>query len=271
MAESFETAQFPRSNVYNPEWVLASVSGGANSIWLTEWLTSVLDLRPGMNVLDLGCGRAVSSIFLAREYGVKVWATDLWFSSSENWQRVCDAGLAQSVSPIHADARHLPFATDFFDAIISIDAFPYFGTDDHYLSYLARYVKPNGLIAIAGAGFTHEIENDVPDHLLEWIRAEPALWCLHSPAWWRRHWERTGIVDVELADSMVDGWRLWLKWHQTIAPDNRLEIDTIANDRGRWLGYNRVVSRRRADAILNEPIVSMPGDYVKHPLLRLGE
>ena len=110
----FISTSFPRSSQYHPEWVLASVSGGANSLWLTEWLTSALDLRPGMRVLDLGCGRAASSIFLRREFGVQVWATDLWFSVSENIQRIREDG----VFPIHADARSLPFATEFFDAVV---------------------------------------------------------------------------------------------------------------------------------------------------------
>ena len=125
--------QFLRSNAYDPEWVIASVSGGSNALWLTEWLSSVLDLQPGMRILDLGCGRAMSSIFLRREFGVQVWATDLWFSASENLQRIRDAGVGEGVFPIHADARSLPFATDFFDAIISIASFPYYGTDDLYL------------------------------------------------------------------------------------------------------------------------------------------
>ena len=114
--------RFPRSSKYHPEWVLASVSGGANSLWLTEWLASALDLRPGMRVLDLGCGRASSSIFLRREFGVQVWATDLWFSASENMQRIRDAGVEDGVFPIHADARSLPFAAEFFDAIVCIDS-----------------------------------------------------------------------------------------------------------------------------------------------------
>src|SRR5205085_6179948 len=133
--------RFPRSSKYHPEWVIASLSSGANALWLTEWLAEALDLRPGMRVLDLGSGRAMSSIFLRREFGVQVWATDLWFSVSENNQRIRDAGVADGVFPIHADARSLPFATDFFDAIVSIDSFPYYGTDDNYLNYLARFIK----------------------------------------------------------------------------------------------------------------------------------
>src|SRR6476659_7761336 len=63
--------KFPRASQYHPEWVLANASGGANSLWLTEWLAPALDLRPDMRVLDLGCGRASSSIFLRRESGAQ--------------------------------------------------------------------------------------------------------------------------------------------------------------------------------------------------------
>src|SRR3981189_84357 len=101
--------QFPCASQYHPEWVLANASGGANSLWLTEWLAAVLDLRPGMRVLDLGCGRAASSIFLSREFGVRVWATALWCSASENLERIRDARVEDRVFPIHAEARSLPF------------------------------------------------------------------------------------------------------------------------------------------------------------------
>src|ERR1035441_10405619 len=63
-------------------------------------------------------------------------------------------GAENGVFPIHADARSLPFASEFFDAIVSIDSFCYYGTDDLYLNYLARFVKPGGQIGIAGAGLT---------------------------------------------------------------------------------------------------------------------
>ena len=173
-----------------------------------------------MRVLDLGCGRAMSSIFLRREFGVQVWATDLWFSPSENLQRVRDAGVEDGVFPIHADARSLPFAAEFFDAIVSIDSFIYYGTDDLYLNYLARFVKPGGPVGIAGAGLMSEIDGPVPAHLREWWAADMP-YCLHSADWWRRHWERTGILDVEVADTLPDGWRFWLDWLQLIAPATR--------------------------------------------------
>jgi SAM-dependent methyltransferase len=258
--------RFPRSSAYHPDWILASVSGGANPLWLTEWLTTALDLRPGMRVLDLSCGRAMSSIFLRREFGAQVWAVDLWFDVSENLQRIRDAGVDDGVFPIHADARALPFGHEFFDAVIAIDSFFYYGTDDLYLNYLARFLKPGGLIGIAGAGLTQEINGSLPAHLREWWTQD--LWCLHSAAWWRQHWARTGIVDVEAADTLPDGWQLWLDWHRFVAPNNTVEIQAVEADRGEYLGYVRLVGRRRGQVELGEHITSLPAQYTKKPLLK---
>ena len=262
----FLSERFPRSSAYHPDWILASVSGGANSLRLTEWLTEKLELRAGMRVLDLGCGRAASAIFLTHEFGVQVWATDLWFDPAENLQRIRDAGAEKDVFPIQADARALPFEKEFFDAVVSIDSFVYYGTDDHYLNYLARFVKPGGAIGIAGAGLMQEIEGAVPGHLTKWW--EPGIWCLHSAEWWKRHWERTGIVTVEVADAMPEGWKEWLEWQRAICPDNITEIEAVEADMGRYLGYVRVIGRRRGDAKMDEPIVSMPFQYTRAPLLR---
>ncbi|MEW9527516.1 cyclopropane-fatty-acyl-phospholipid synthase family protein [Microbispora sp. NPDC049125] len=257
---------FPRASRYHPGWIRSSVSGGANSLWLTEWLTEAMTLQPGMRVLDLGCGRGASSIFLHREFDVQVWATDLWFGVDDRSHRIRDAGVGHAVFPIHADARSLPFAAGFFDAVISIDSFVYYGTDDLYLNYLARFVRPGGQIGIAGAGLTQEIDGPVPEHLRGWW--EPSMACLHSAHWWHRHWERSGIISVDLADTMTDGWKCWLEWQQAISPDNEAEIDALTADRGRHLGYVRAVARRRPDTALDEPISSIPVTYTKQPLER---
>uniref|UniRef100_A0A7C2JZI5 Methyltransferase domain-containing protein n=1 Tax=Schlesneria paludicola TaxID=360056 RepID=A0A7C2JZI5_9PLAN len=244
---------------------MAGVSGGANPLWLSEWLAEGLDLRPGMRVLDLGCGRALSSIFLHREFGVQVWAADLWFSADENLRRIRDAGVEAGVFPLHLDARSLPFAAGFFDAIVSIDSYFYYGTDDHYLGQLARYLKPGGQLGIAGAGLMTEIDGPLPLHLQAWWT--PDVWCLHSAAWWRRHWERTGFVTVEQADTLPDGWRLWRHWVETVAPDNGLELDTLAADAGRTLGYVRAIARR-TELPAPDVVTSVPMEYRPTPLLR---
>jgi cyclopropane fatty-acyl-phospholipid synthase-like methyltransferase len=143
LAAKLTLPQFPRSAAYDPQWMLRNLMG-PNAVWLTEALSQAMDLRPGMRVLDMGCGRAISSIFLAREFGLQVWAADLWIKPTDNWQRIQEAGLADRVFPISAEAHALPFAEGFFDAIVSVDAYHYFGTDDLYLRRFARLVKSGG-------------------------------------------------------------------------------------------------------------------------------
>ena len=121
-------------------------------------------------------------------------------------------------------------------------------------------------MGIAGAGLVREIEGSLPEHLREWWTQD--LWCLHSPNWWRRHWERTGIVDIEFADLMKDGWQRWQEWLARIAPDNVVEAAALEKDQGEYLGYVRMVARRRAGVELDDPVVSIPRQYTKAPLLR---
>ena len=87
-------------------------------------------------------------MFLAEECGVEAWAADLWIPPTENWRRIQAAGLGGRVFPLHAEAHTLPFADGFFDAIVSFDAYHYFGTNALYTADVARFVRPGGAIGI---------------------------------------------------------------------------------------------------------------------------
>ena len=50
-----------------------------------------------------------------------------------------------------------------------------------------------------------------------------------------------------------------------------MEIKALEADRGSYLGYVRLVGRRRHQAILADLIVSLPAQYTKKPLLRSEE
>lgn len=187
MAEMLRIESLPRSSKYDPGWVFENEMG-PNALWLTELLCEKMELKPGMRVLDMGCGRAMSSIFLAREYGVQIWANDLWIDATDNWRRICEAGVEDRVFPIHAEAHALPYAEGFFDAVVSLDSYHYYGTDDLYLGrYFAKLVKPGGQIGIVAPGLTQAIEGDVPRHLESfWVPKE--CFSFHTAAWWQRHW-----------------------------------------------------------------------------------
>jgi SAM-dependent methyltransferase len=241
--------RFSRASGYDPQWIIDNQMG-LNALWLTEWLCQVAPPSTGMRVLDLGCGKALSSIFLAKEYGVQVWAADLWIKPTENYTRIAQAGVEGQVIPIYADARSLPFAEGYFDALLCTDAFIYFGTDDLYLDYVLRFLKPGGVIGITVPGFIRETDGELPAHLLPFWAQE--CWSWHTPAWWRRHWERTGLVEIITAEALPEGWELWLRWKLArqaagdSSPGLESDIRVLQADQGEFMGFIRLAAKKRA-------------------------
>lgn len=194
---------FPLTATYDPQWIQEHALG-ENALCQAESLALRLPFRAGMRVLDLGCGKATSSIFLAREFALQVWAADKDTSPSENLKRVVSLDCEESVFPLRVDAQNLPFAKGFFDAVVAIDSYHYYGTDERFLSYLAQFVKPGGYIGIVDIAFTRELHGleDAP----EYLRAQyHKHWCfVHSVDWWKAHWEKTGLVDVQCAELIPE-------------------------------------------------------------------
>jgi SAM-dependent methyltransferase len=253
LARLLDNPAFPRSGSYDPQWVVENQMG-PSALWLTEWLCREMTLEPEMRVLDMGCGRCLSSVYLAREHGVRVWANDLWIPATENWQRVRDAGLEDRICPIHAEAHALPYAEGFFDAIVSLDAYHYFGTGDLYLKYFVQFVKPGGQIGLVVPGLLKEFDGGPPEHLTRVQASGGAFWSpaecgsFHTSRWWRRHWADTGLVEIELADTLPDGWKHWLQWERALEQTDKnpfpSDAEAIEADGGEHMGFVRIVARR---------------------------
>jgi cyclopropane fatty-acyl-phospholipid synthase-like methyltransferase len=181
---------------------------GPNAMWLIEILCEKMDLKPGMKVLDMGCGIGLTSIFLAKEFGVTVFANDLWIKPTDNYRRFMEMEVEDRVFPIHAEAHALPYADNFFDAAISIDAYHYFGTDEIYFpAVYSRLVKQGGQFGMVSPGLTREFTKGLPEGMKShW---DPEMYSFHSAKWWRDLWEKSGMVDITYADAIPNGKALW--------------------------------------------------------------
>jgi SAM-dependent methyltransferase len=245
--EKYKVEQFPRSTRYDPTWVHKNEMG-PNALWLTEALCQVMDLNPGMRVLDLGCGRAMSSIFLAKEFDLEVWAADLWIDPTDNLKRIREAGVEDRVFPIHVEAHALPFAEEFFDAVVSLDSYHYYGTDVHYLEFhLLKTLQPGAQIGMISPASPEKIPTLSPTYLGdEWY------W-MNTVDWWGELWSRIPGLKVEQVELLPQGWELWVQWHEFLnacgsrnRPDEISEYDQLIQDGGRHLGFVRMVARRMA-------------------------
>ena len=239
-------AAYPLTARYDPAWISENALG-ENALCQVESLSQRLPITPGMRILDLACGNATSSIFLAREFGVEVWAADMTVCPSENRRRAVQFGCERTVFPLRIEAHALPFAGEFFDAVIAIDSFLYFGTDDRYLGYLLQFIKPGGWLGVVDIAFTREVESraDAPDYLREQY---PTHWSfVHSAAWWSRHWEKTGLVDVVCAEFLAESAELLHDYVRLRKPadDHDSIMWAVPRDHDGLIALMRLVARKR--------------------------
>ncbi len=186
---------------------------GPDSICL---LDELLECCPegikGGRILDLGCGMAVTSLFLARETSADiVYAADLWISATDNFGRICRWGEDQRIIPVHSDAANLPFANGFFSAVVSVDAYHYFGCEEGFFAEkILPLLAENGCALIAIPGIRDEYEGNLPELMTEW--AGDDVRSFHGCKWWREHISRGAEnLDVEVRsssrfDEIWEGW-----------------------------------------------------------------
>ena len=130
-----------------------------------ELVASKLGLRPGMRVLDVGCGWGSFAIHAAATHGVSVTGVTLSPAQAElARRRVAEAGLADRVEILLADYRRLPGAS--FDAISSIGMAEHVGDAqiDVYAKSLTALLRPGGLLlnhAIAAQDPAHDPHEDL--------------------------------------------------------------------------------------------------------------
>lgn len=214
---------------------------GPNAVRILEEMTGSLDLKEGMKVLDLGCGRGLTSIYLARKFGVTVYATDLWISATENYRRFKDQGLEDLIIPIHAEAHDLPYAEGYFDMIISVDSYHYFGYEKEYLDkHLAPLLKKGGQVLVGVPGLQNEFENGIPEEIKPYYKLE---YHFHSCQWWKEHWSRSELVDdIECRDLSCHktAWEDWLSCDNEHA---KQDIAMMEAEGGRY--YNTVFIKAR--------------------------
>ena len=225
--------EFPKTNHFDTELVRSKIMG-PNTLKLCEELLEGACIPRGSIVLDLGSGSGISSAMLAREYGFVTYAADLWSDPTENMRFFESLGLTnRQIVPLKADANALPFAHGFFDAVVSVDSYNYFGRNPEYLGKcLLPYVKSGGLILLAIPGMVRDCHNDLPACLLaSWTPEQ--LDYMHDMTWWRRNFAQTSGVEITSMHEMActhEAWADWIACDNEYAQGDRAAVEAGALD-----------------------------------------
>ena len=104
-----------------------------------------LGLKPGMRLLDVGCGWGGMVMHAAREYGVRALGVTLSEQQAQWAQRaIGEAGLSDLAEVRHLDYRDVPETG--FDAVSSIGLTEHIGQAQlpGYFGFLHGKLKPDG-------------------------------------------------------------------------------------------------------------------------------
>ncbi len=211
-----------KADTYDKQFLSENMMG-PNSIRVLEEMLEKVELKKGMRVLDLACGRGLTSIFLAKEYGVEVYATDLWTSATENYERFNKMGVGDSIIPLQFDASTMPFANNYFDAVISVDSYHYFGNNDEYFAkYISPLLKKDGIVAIAFPSIRQDFTFETIPTEMKPFWEEEAFNMWRSKNWWTKIFEKH-LNDFKVSELACfnDAWNDWLQLDNEYAVEDR--------------------------------------------------
>ncbi|MBO4429068.1 MAG: class I SAM-dependent methyltransferase [Clostridia bacterium] len=237
--------KYPLSEKYSSDEFMSKIMG-PNPIKLEEELLIHNRIPRGATVCDLGSGQGLTSVFLAREYGFKVYAADLWSDPEENRKFFSEMGLTErEIVPVKADATALPFEKEFFDAVVSTDSYNYFGRDPAYLDEkLLPFVRSGGYIYVAVPGMKKDLHDDLPPELLlSWTPEQ--LDYIHDAEYWKKTVgasKDADVIEVSEMESNEEVWADWLKQDNEYAVGDRRTMEAGG---GKHLNFIKIVLKKK--------------------------
>lgn len=119
---------------------------------MTAYFTKKIPMKPGLKILDLGCGRGELSLWAAGQ-GAEVWGIDYSSTAVKIAKKAALHNSASVRSKCHfslMDAKHLRFADHFFAGVMSIEVIEHLYPEEQaiVLSEIFRVLRPGGFVFI---------------------------------------------------------------------------------------------------------------------------
>ena len=216
-----DRSRYPELDGYPRDEMYEDCSGGGG-LYLATRMVRTMRLKPGDIVLDLGCGKGTTSIFLAKHFGVKVIALDLWTPAAFLDQKFTVRGYRDRIVPLNMDVtQRLPFADDYFDAVFCMNSFNFYGGNEGFLHHLLQHVRPGGQLCIGSEVLTDEFTEQQlqnPPYVYAFRLPPPNEHVdvfegdfikQHTPGWWRNLFESSGLLHVEICEHLEDAALLY--------------------------------------------------------------
>lgn len=209
---------------------------GAGSYEMALPFINALNLKPGMRVLEIGAGTGQVATILAKNWSVSVITLEPWESLNVIQDFAAEHGVENDVLAIRANAKHIPFPDESFDAVFGIGSFFMIDDREQALKEIIRVTRKAGHIGIAEPMCT---SSPIPSDLRKYESFDSYKHWLRSLEWNSEIYRDHGLSVTEayyFPDAyqwMIDNFRYY---------DG--EKDFILEDDARWLSLGLVVGQK---------------------------
>ncbi|HEX6042649.1 class I SAM-dependent methyltransferase [Longimicrobium sp.] len=163
---------------------------------LYRQIARLTELREGNEVLDAACGRGVSSLYLARSFGVSGMGVDsdpvLVQQAAE---RSREEGLEGTFTFETASLDDLPYRDGTFDVAIGEIGLAASADPARAVSELARVTRPYGCVVLVQLIWTGNVDPTRREILVQHLGARPMILVE-----WKQLLRDAGVVDLAVED-----------------------------------------------------------------------
>jgi SAM-dependent methyltransferase len=161
-----------------------------------------LPIRPGADLLDVGCGAGQLSLIAARA-GMRVTGCDI----ATNWlaqARRSAAAEGLTIAFEEGDVEALPYENATFDAVVTLISAMFAPRPELVAAELIRVCRPGGIIAMAnwtGPGFVGQMFKIIATHIAPSGMPSPLLWGDEQTV---RERLRSGVASLECSRHLYE-------------------------------------------------------------------
>jgi tocopherol O-methyltransferase len=133
-------------HLHHGYWIRGDESKEKAQIQLIEHLARLATVKPGSDILDIGCGFGATSLYLAKNYAASVTGITI---SPVQVEMAIQAAATQhlDVQFLLMDAEAMSFPKQ-FDVLWSVESISHYQNQQQFFASAAKLLKPGGSFAI---------------------------------------------------------------------------------------------------------------------------
>jgi len=144
--------QYTRKGILRYEAIFGRTYVSVGGETTTKDFVNLLDLKPGMKVLDIGCGTGGSAFYMARNYGVDVHGIDLstnMIGIANDYRAEMEPAVKHRVQFYIEDALTMDYPDNFYDVVYSRDTILHITDKKQLFGKFLKSLKPGGKLMIS--------------------------------------------------------------------------------------------------------------------------